>query len=245
MSVNSSSTFEFSINQLVRIAYIMASQMAPEEPAAGVQWDARVQFGYSCLELIMKGLEAEGKLSRTRRFVQVQLAEGVNSYALDDDVMDVIEDAAFIPPGQTPDTADGQTPVKPMDLESWNRLTSKASSGRPNLYFCYRAAAPLVIKVWPVPSAEDEGLLQLQAVKFLAQNNDGTKVPDLERYWNNYLVHRVAAMIAEAANEPTDKVMRLEAKAEQQLLTAKKYSRQSTPATVVVTHRSGYGGYRR
>lgn len=245
MSVNASSTFEFTINDIVRYAYIRASLMAFDEPAAGVQWDAKVQVGYAFLEMIMKELEAEGKLARARRLITIALVAGQNSYTLDSSVMDIIEDGAFIPPGDQPDTVDGSTPVKPMDLESWNRLTSKSSQGRPNLYFCYRAQAPLIIKVWPTPSTSDAGLIQFQSITFLAQNNDGTKNADLERYWANFLTHQLAADLAEASNLPSDKVMRLEAKSADKLTRAKSYSRQGTPAQVVVTHRSGYGGYRR
>lgn len=238
MSVNASATYEFTINQIVRDAYIMASQMAIEEPASGIQWEQRVKFGYGVLERIMKRLEAQGKLVRARKFLFVPMVAGQLEYSLGSDIMDVFEDGAFIQPGDDINAPIGTTPVKPMDMEMWQRISSNGAEGQPILYLTYRAADPITIRVWPVPTAQNLGTIRFQAYRFLGQNNDGTKNPDLERYWAAYLVHAVAAEIAEAANQPAEKVGRLEAKSAMLLTEAKSYSHQRTPGQAVVTHRA-------
>jgi hypothetical protein len=154
--------------------------------------------------------------------------------------MDVFEDAAFIPLGQDPDSAVGVTPVKQIDMEQWQRLGDYSAQNRPQLYFLYRAADPLTVRVWPKPSAAEAGILRLQVYRFLGQNNDGTKALDAERYWASYFVTALAADIAEAENQPSDKVMRLKAEAAQLLVEAKSYSHQRTPGQVVNVHRGPF-----
>ena len=238
MSANTTATYEFTINQIVLNAYRMASLMAVEEPASGTNWEQRVQFGYQCLEMTVKRIEAQGKLVRARKFMFVPMVAGQLEYPLGSDIMDVFEDGAFIQPGDDVDAPVGTVPVKPMDMEMWQRISSNGAEGQPILYLTYRAADPLTIRVWPVPTAANLGTIRFQAYRFLGQNNDGTKNPDLERYWANYLVFAVAAQLAEAANQPSDKVMRLEAKAGALLVEAKSYSHQRTPGQVAVTHRA-------
>lgn len=237
MSANTSSTYQFTISQIIRNAHIMASLMNPSEPAAGTQWDANVVFGAQCLEAIMKEIEAEGKLVRARKFMNVQMVSGQGEYSLGSDIMDVLEDGAFITEGDDVNAPNGTTPVKPIDMEMWQRISSQGATGRPVFYMCYRAADPITIRVWPVPGDADEGVIRLQAYRFLGQNNDVTKNPDLERYWANYLIHALAAQLAEAANQPSDKVMRLEAKAANYLQKAKSYSHQRIQGQVFIAHR--------
>lgn len=237
MSANPASTYEFTIFNIVLQAYRMASQMSIEEPAAGVQWDKRVVFGQLCLEAIMKDLEAEGKLVRARKFLNIAMVAGQSEYSLGSGIMDVYEDGAFIQPGDDVNNPTGTVPVKPMDMEMWQRISSQGAQGQPVLYMAYRAADPITVRVWPVPGTANLGTIRFQVYRFLGQNNDATRNPDLERYWANYLIHAVAAQIAEAANQPGEKVTRLEAKASAYLSKAKAYSHQRTPGQVVVTHR--------
>jgi hypothetical protein len=246
VSANTLSTYEFTINQIVLSAYRIASQMAIEEPASGVQWDQRVQFGYQCLEMVMKRIEAQGKLVRARKFLFIPMVADQLEYSVGSDIMDVFGDGAFIQPGDDVDAPVGTVPVKQMDMEMWQRISSTGATGQiPTMYMTYRAADPITVRVWPVPTTGTQGTIRFQAYRFLGQNNDGTKNPDLERYWANYLVYAVGALIAEAANSPPEKVLRLEGKAAELLIEAKSYSHQRTPGQAVVTHRGPYAGGRR
>jgi hypothetical protein len=245
VTVNATATYEFTIAKIVRNAHIIASLMNPSEPTAGPQWDAQLVFGAQCLEAIMKDIEAEGKLVRARKFLNVTMVASQIEYTLGSDIMDVFEDGAFITEGDDVDAPNGTTPVKQIDMEMWQRISSQGATGRPVFYFCYRAADPLTIRVWPAPAVGEEGTIRLQVYRFLGQNSDTTKTPDLERYWANFLIHAVAAQLAEAANQPSDKVMRLEAKAAQYLQKAKSYSHQRTQGQVFMAHRGPQFGGRR
>ena len=147
MSANTTATYEFTINQIVLNAYRMASLMAVEEPASGANWEQRVQFGYQCLEMTVKRIEAQGKLVRARKFMFVPMVAGQLEYPLGSDIMDVFEDGAFIQPGDDVDAPVGTVPVKPMDMEMWQRISSNGAEGQPILYLTYRAADPLTIRV--------------------------------------------------------------------------------------------------
>lgn len=234
---NTDATFEFSLDQLVLNAHRVASLMNPAEQASGPTWEANRKFGLQCVEMVVKRIEAQGKLVRARKFLFLTLVAGVYEYSLDNTIMDLLEDGAFIPVGQDINAANGETPVKPIDMEQWNRLGTHANQGRPCFYFTYRATEPLTVRVWPTPSTSEAGTIRFQAYRFLGESTDGQYAVDLERYWANYVTYAVAALLAEAANQPADKVTRLEMKAAELLTEAKSYSHQRTPGQVVVSHR--------
>lgn len=240
---NPSATYEFTIGQLVLNAYRFASLMGAEEPAEGVQWQKRLIFGQQCLEMVTKGVEAEGKVVRARKFVYVTLVAGQYEYSLDPSLMDVYGDGAFIPVGEPLVGANGETPVKPVDMETFQRISAFGATGRPVWFFPYRATEPITVRLWPTPDSSNAGTIRFQMYRFLGQSDDATKSADLERYWASYLVYATAAMLAEAANLPADKVMRLEAKAAELLVRAKSYSHQRFPGTVVMTHRGSARRY--
>jgi hypothetical protein len=246
VTADSSSTFEFTIDSVVRNAYVLATLMDIQEPMTGTRWTARASFGRSMLEMLVKRIEAKGKLVRAREFYQIQMVDGQSEYTLPSSLMDVYGDGAFIPVGQpTTGGAIGEVPVKEIDLEQWQRLSSQGSTGRPTLYMCYRAADPLTIRVWPIPTAADTGTIRFQVYRFLGTSTDGSKNVDLERYWTLALTHLLAGLLASASG--LDKGATLTQQGEMYMTEALGYSHQRTPGMAVVAYRPLYyaGKYRR
>lgn len=239
MTVNASATAELSIDQIVRQAYILASVMAIEEPTSGVQWASRSSYARQLLEAITKGLEAEGRLVRAKRFYDLSLVTGQAYYTLPPEIMDVYGDGAFIEPGQPLEGASFETVVRQVDQETWQRLGVRDSEGRPTLYFVNRGQAPLEIRLWLTPDAADAGTIRFQAYYFLANSSDGNSTPDLERHWTRYLSYALAQDLAEGAGLARDKVTGLGQMADMLLQKAKGYSRQRTNNQVLIVHGSG------
>lgn len=245
MTVSSSATAEFTVNSIVRNAYVLASLMDVQEPMSGVQWTARASFGRDMLEMLVKRLEAKGKLVRAREYYNLTLVAGQSEYSLPSSLMDVSEDGAFIPVGQPVDAAVGETPVKPIDMEQWQRLGTHAATSQPYFYLAYRAADPITIRVWPTPTAATAGTIRLQAYRFLRNSTDGAATVDLERYWQLSLVYMLAGILAESAG--LSKAGTLTQLGEQYMTEALGYSRQRTPGQAVMAVQGPYpqGRHRR
>ncbi len=245
MTVSSSATAEFTVDSIVRKSYILASLMDVQEPASGVQWTARASFGRDMLEMLVKRLEAKGKLVRAREYYNLTLVAGQSEYSLPSSLMDVFEDGAFIPVGQPVDAAVGEIPVKPIDMEQWQRLGTHGATSRPYFYLTYRAADPITIRIWPTPTAADAGTIRFQAYRFLANSTDGAKNVDLERYWQLALVYMLAGILAQAAG--LDKAATLSQQGEAYMIEALGYSRQRTPGQAVMAVQGPYpqGRHRR
>lgn len=244
MTVSSSSTAELTVGRIVLHAYRLAGLMAIEQEPSGVQWQKRVVHGMELLEMIVKGLETEGRLVRSRRFYEVTLVSGQADYVLPETIMDVYGDAMFLSPGTTTQNASMETVIRQEDQDTWQRLGSRDSTGVPTLYFARRQSSQITVTLWLKPgTTEAGGIARLQAYYLLANSTSSTDTPDLERYWAEYLVNAVAARLAESGGMPNDKVSRLEQKAAGLLQRCKAYSRQRTNNQVMVVH--GYGGSRR
>jgi hypothetical protein len=214
VTVASSSTAELTINQVVRNAFVLASLMSWDEQASGIQWENRAIFGRQMLENLIKSLETEGRLSRARRFYELTLVDGTSEYTLPEAIMDVYGDAMYVGPDE-PTPADAEYPVCLLSMEGWQRLQAKSATGMPTGYFPYRGGTAIQVRLWPVPDEdEDGGIIRFQVYYLLANATDGAATVDLERFWTSYLTTELAAVLAEAAGLPTDKVMRLRAQAE-------------------------------
>jgi hypothetical protein len=244
MTVAASSTAELTLGRVCLHAYRMAGLWAIEQGATGVQWDARQAYALEVLETIVKGLEAEGRLVRARRFYEVQMVDGQSSYDLPESIMDVYGDAMYIEPGETTDTATSETVVRQIDQDTWQRLGVRASTGRPTLYFAYRGQAAVQIRVWLKPDSENLGTIRFQVYYLLANSTAAGATPDLERHWTEYLITALAAKLAETGGQESGKINRLMQSAAMLLERAKRYSRQRTNNQAMLVHRTGYQRYR-
>ena len=244
MTVAASSTAELTVGRIVLHAYRLAGLMAIEQEPSGVQWQKRVIHGMELLEMITKGLEAEGRLVRARRFYELALVADQADYVLPETIMDVFGDAMYLEPGDTTQDASFETVVRQIDQDNWQRLGVRDSTGRPTCYFALRDSSTITVRLWLKPDTANAGTIRFQAYYLLANSTDSTATPDLERYWAEYLITAVAAKLAEGGGMPNDKISRLEMKSVGLLMRAKGYSRQRTNNQAMVMHRVGRRAYR-
>lgn len=244
MTVASSNTAELTLSKIALHAYRLAGLWAIEQDATGLQWQKRQAFALEALETIVKGLEAEGRLVRARRFYELPLVANQADYTLPATIMDVYGDAMYIPAGETTQTASYELVVKQIDQDTWQRLGTRASTGKPTTYFAYRGDAAITIRLWLKPDAQNLGTIRFQAYYLLANSTSGANTPDLERHWTEYLIHELAVRLAESAGQDSGKMNRLMQKSAMLLDRAKRYSRQRTNNQVMVSHRTGYQRYR-
>ena len=196
MTANSVPSTPISINTLILLAFKRAGLLPVEARISGANMVPKLEHGRQLLDLIMDGLATDGFMARTMSFYALPLVAGESQYTMPDSILDVYEDAMFVP-SENPDTkhTTGEMVCSQMDLSTWQTMTTKGSiSTRPTLYAAFRDGATVVLKFWPVPS--EAGTMRLKTVRLLGSNADGTKTVDLHRYWFDALVWCLAYYLA-------------------------------------------------
>ncbi len=236
MSINPAPSTPISINTLILLAYKRAGVLPVEAKLSGANMIPKLEHGRQTLDLIMDGLATEGFMARTTEFYDLPLVAGESQYTLPDTILDVFEDAMYVPP-ENPDTkhTSGELICVQTGMSTWQTLTTKGStSTRPQLYVAERSGATVVLKFWPVPS--EAGTMRLKTVRLLGTSSDGTKNPDLQRYWYDALVWCLAYYVAIDSSMPAEKVGMLQAIAEQKKKACVNYAFEHTHTQAVLSY---------
>lgn len=206
MSIASAPSALVSINQLILLALKRAGVLPIEARLSSANMAPKLEHGRATLNLIMDALATEGFVARTTGFHDLSLVAGEPYYTLPEDVLDVHDDAMFVP-SENPDTkhTTGELVCKQIDLFKWSTLTVKGSiSTRPQLYVTFRHGALVNLRFWPVPS--EAGVMRLNVTRLFGSSSDGNKSPDLERFWYDCLVWQLAYYIAVDTSMPAERV---------------------------------------
>lgn len=238
MTISSVPSTPISINQLILLAYKRAGVLPVEARLSGANMIPKLEHGRQTLDLIIDGLATEGFIARTTEFYDLAIVAGESQYTLPDSILDVFEDAMFVPP-ENPDTkhTTGEMVCKQIDSSTWQTLTTKGSiSSRPQLYVALRSGATVELRFWPVPS--EAGVMRLKTVRLLGTSADGTKSPDLQRYWLDTLVWCLAYYVAIDSSMPADKIAMLQQLAEDKKKACVRYSFEHTGTQAVLDYQT-------
>lgn len=225
-----------SINTLILLAYKRAGLLPVEAKLSGANMVPKLEHGRQVLDLIMDGLATEGFMARTMGFYDLPIVAGESQYTLPDTVLDVYEDAMFVP-SENEDTkhTTGELVCKQIDLATWQTLTTKGSiSTRPQLYAAFRSGATVELRFWPVPS--EAGTMRVKTVRLLGSNADGNKTPDLHRYWFDALVWCLAYYVAVDSSVPAERVQFLYSMSQDKKKACVRYSFEHTSQQAVVDY---------
>lgn len=228
MTISTTPSAPISINQLVLLALKRASLVPIEARLSGANMVPKLEHGRQLLDLILDGLATEGFVARSAVFYDLPIVAGESEYSLPDSVLDVYEDAMFVPP-ENPDTkhTTGELICQQMDLSTWQTLTNKGSiSSRPQLYVAVRSGASVKVRFWPVPS--ESGVMRVKTVRLLGGSGTGSGSPDLQRYWYEALVWLLAHNLAVDASMPAERIALLQSTAEMKKKACVRYSFEHT-----------------
>ncbi len=232
MTVMSTAGTEFTINELVRLAYVMAGLLEETQTLAQAGGGA---LGRQLLGLTVKGLQAKGITARASSFHEVTLTAGTYEYTMPAAVLDVYGDAMYIDASEDDVTqASGETTVTQISQDGWHQQSAKDATGRPINYFCYRVSTPPKVRLWPIP--DEAGTIRFIVHRHLADNSSGSATLDLEDYWCDFIVSDLAARLAEAKTMPRDKISSLKSDAREKLRDARSMSSSRTGSQMVVSH---------
>lgn len=238
MAIASAPSTPISINMLILLAYKRAGVLPVEARLSGPNLVPKLEHGRQTLDLILDGLATEGFIARTTDFYDLPIVAGELQYTLPDTILDVFEDAMFVPSTNN-DTkyTTGELVCTQVDTSTWQTLTNKGStSPRPTLYAAFRTGATVVLRFWPAPSAA--GTMRLKTVRLLGNSDDGTKSPDLQRYWHDAIIWYLAYYIAIDSSMPGDKIAMLQSIAEDKKRACVRYSFEHTPTQAVLSYQT-------
>lgn len=234
MAISSTPSVPVSINTLILLAYKRAGLLPVEAKLSGANMTPKLEHGRQLLDVIMDKLATEGFLARTTAFYDLPIVAGESQYTLPDSILDVHEDAMYVPSDNT-DTkhTTGELVCKQVDVSTWQALTTKGTtSTRPTLYAAFRHGATVQLKFWPVPS--EDGTMRLKTVRLLGGNATGTNTPDLQRYWHDALLWRLAYYVAVDSSMPSDRCALLKMEADMAKKECVRYAHEHTSQQAVV-----------
>ena len=232
MTVSSSTTFEFDVNDIVLQAYRLAGLLSIQESLSGI--DATFgSHGRKTLERIVDHLATYGINANAVDLTTLSLTAGTNSYELSSSYLDVIDTATYIDASDTADDAEGETIIKPIPRDEWVQLPNKSAEGKPTLYYVHRAGT-LTVYFWPTPN--EAGTVRLQVHRLLADVQDGNATVDLQRYWADYLIWELAHQLSMGSSVSMQRTLYLGKWATTKLKKCRSYARQRTAARVGVRH---------
>jgi len=237
MTIATTRTRELDIAKICQRAYQLTG-LANESQNISAD---KLSFAKDIIETILDDLEADGLRARAVAFETLPLVASQSAYVLSADVIDVVGQIMYIPPGATDlDHAAGEIPLVPITREDWQLQVAKDATGRPLQYYAHRAASPVELRLWPTPTSADLGTLRMQVHRLAADSNDASKTLDLERYWSLYIIWELAHHLAMANSLNMGRVQYFEGIAQKHLEKCKSYSAQKAPARLVVAHRTGW-----
>lgn len=235
MTVNPSSTNEFSISDVITMAYQVTGLMSPNESLSSPDWTARAGMAARFLETITKSLQPGAIIARHVTFTNVAIVASTASYNVPANVLTYVGTGMFKETGE-----DVQSPVLPMEREDYQAIADKTAEGWPSRYFLHRIGGTQLLYIDPVPSVG--GTLTLQTHQLIADSNVTSYTPDLERHWTMWLVYELGHVLAMSNSLPVAEASRLRGLADMEFSKAKGYSKQQLPVTATVGHRTQWGG---
>lgn len=239
MTVMATTAKEFNVGQIIAVAYRRAAVVGSGQAPSEAQYlDAIDELG-----LIMQGLSANGFFAKTIDFYNlVGLQEGVFQYSLPVNLIDVVGPGMYIAPGYSDiSQADSELYVTQATREEWHTTQSKAAA-QPSIYYAHRSPTQVQIMLWPVPSASEAGgAIRFQVHRLRADVTDRNATVDAERYWTEWLVYQLAAVLSTNNGMPMQRIANLEARAAEKLKVAETMSKQSAPMRITLNHPTGWG----
>lgn len=240
MTISSTSNTRRTINQIVQMAYQLTGTVDIGAPTSGLEWDQRMAFGRNFLDSILDEIASEGVQSRLVDFLNVSLTANTADYTLSESILELVGDGAYIPSGQTLTAAQGETPVKPVDRETWQAYSSKNAQGRPTSYYAHHGTTgyTITLKLWPRPI--EAGTIRFQVLRAPADTLDGTSTIDMHEFWVQCVVWELAHQLAVAQSLPITRCKYLAETAFMKRTKARTWSGQKDDTVVQMGHQTGW-----
>lgn len=147
--------------------------------------DAELDYGLNQLNLLLKGLAAEGVNAWTDEEAVVDFAAGEGVAVLDPRPVDVLEARVQI-------SGTYDRPLTEWTSGEWDMLPNKSQRGTPLVYQVLRSVSDVRLRVWPVPTADTAIAYSYARVVEDATANAALDVPQM---WGDAIQAMLAARL--------------------------------------------------
>jgi hypothetical protein len=235
MTISTSVGRQFTVGQIVTMAYKRAGLVEVRQ----TPHTAQMSFGRDQLELIIDELETYGVKTRAVTFITLTLEEGEHEYDLPTGLVDVLNPAKYIAEGESVTSPTSETNVEVISRMEWQAISARSATGDPTRVYISKSADTLQAWFWPIP--DEAGTVRFMVERQLADTDLDAVTVDLPGYWNEYLVGRLASLLAEAQSMPAEKVLRLTMQANAALTRARAKNNSGLSNQIVVDHPTNVG----
>ena len=247
MAINASPATVPTIDEVVLDAYKKAG-LLPIEFGIGsdVQWPSKAAHGRRTLNRLLAAHSTHRYFEYFVNLDVLDLVAGTNSYTLDADILNIIDDGSYIPASNDPEEEEttGETPVKPMSAFRWNQLSGKNSTGTPMHYFIERnninANGQLQLRLWPIPS--EAGKIRFRTHRIPGSSSTGSDNPDFKRHWELWAVRALAYELMQDGSMPEESLERMRTDADRAFKVLEAYDTNNTPPDVAFVHATPWSG---
>jgi hypothetical protein len=233
MTVNATSTKEFNVGQICRLAYERAGLLDPHSKLDA----ARARQAREFLDLILDELPARATLSRSRTFSTVTCTPNSSNVTLPSTTLDVNGDGYYIRADDDADNPESETLVRLVDQGEWHASGAKSQTGTPTRMYLDRSGEALVLRLLPTPT--EAGYIRLKVTRLLADAGADSNTVDLERPWIPYLVLELGAALLQS-NSLGARSMQMAQQAAAKLQTCLGFSGEHVNKQMRFSHRSGW-----
>ncbi len=238
MTVSTSVGRQFTINQIVSLAYKHAGLVNIEQEPSPEQ----AEFARKCLELIVDQVGASRNLMRVQDFYNLTLVEDQILYTLPNSILEVKDYGAYIEPGETLDRANGETVLRKETQDVYQRISAKGAKGRPTIFYADRSGDDVKVFMWPIP--DRAGTVRFQIGRKLADTDDGNATFDLQPHWMPYLRAALARDLCRA-NSLYDQASIYDLEAFQAERQATAQAQEHAERQMYINHQTQWGQFSR
>jgi hypothetical protein len=207
-----------------------------------VQWTAKAAHGRRTLNRLLNSYSTERFFEYFVNLDVLDLVAGTHQYTLDADILNIIDDGAYIPASNAleEEETSGETPVKPMSAYRWNQISSKGSIGIPVLYFIERNQSQIIMRLWPVPV--EAGKVRFRTHRIPGSSSTGSDNPDFKRHWEQWAVLALAYEFMGDGSMPLEERQLMRADRDIAFERLKSYDTNNLGPDMVFVHTTPWSG---
>jgi|SRR5687768_4795797 len=235
MTISASVGRQFTIGKIVALAYKRAGLVELRQTPQ----TAQMTYGRDQLELILDELETYGVKTRAVTFILLSLTEGEHIYDLPAGIVDVLGPAKYIAEGQDTANPSGETRIAIISRGEWQEMSARDAEGEPTRAYIDKSTDTMQVWFWPIPN--EDGTVRFMVERQLADADLDDATLDLPTYWGEYLVNKLASLLAESQSMPGEKVMRLTMMANAALTRARAKNNSGLSNQIMVDHPTNVG----
>lgn len=216
MTLNATSTFELTVDQLLTTSLRFAGVLGAEDVAD----PAHLALGRVFLGMEMDALQAEGVILRKTERTTLPLIAGTAAYTLDADTIGLIFGPDNVA-GTIVNSTNTENRVVAMTPQEYvANISDKTSTSSTPTFVVVERQATVTLTFWPIPDTATT--FRYLKVRLPRDSDPGNATLDAARRWQKALCYGMAWQLAQSLRQLPDTVAMLQRVAEAEKAKAKR-----------------------